>query len=190
VSLGRFGWYEPSLTHGSSGTSGTPWSLPVKYAKVERERRWLLDGLPPFPDDARQVRIVDRYLHGTRLRLREVTETDGTVVRKLGHKVRLGDDASEVACTSLYLDDAEWAALSALPGDVLTKLRVFVPHGEHAVALDVFEAPHRGLVIAEIDAGDGPAGELPPSYAVVREVTSDERYTGAGLAHRGDGHGE
>ena len=115
----------------------------LKYAKVERERRWLLDGLPPFPDDARQVRIVDRYLHGTRLRLREVTETDGTVVRKLGHKVRLGDDAREVACTSLYLDDAEWAALSALPGDVLTKLRVLVPHGEHTIALDVFEASVR-----------------------------------------------
>ena len=126
----------------------------LKYAKVERERRWLLDGLPPFPDDARQVRIVDRYLHGTRLRLREVTDNDGTVVRKLGHKVRLGDDAREVACTSLYLDDAEWAALSALPGDVLTKLRVLVPHGEHTVALDVFEAPYDGLVLAEIDRGD------------------------------------
>ena len=130
----------------------------LKYAKVERERRWLLDGLPPFPDDARQVRIVDRYLHDTRLRLREVTETDGTVVRKLGHKVRLGDDAREVACTSLYLDDAEWAALSALPGDVLTKLRVFVPHGEHTIALDVFEAPYDGLVLAEIDRGDRPGG--------------------------------
>jgi len=159
----------------------------LKYAKVERERRWLLDGLPPFPDDARQVRIVDRYLHGTRLRLREVTETDGTVVRKLGHKVRLGDDAREVACTSLYLDDAEWAALGALPGDVLTKLRVFVPHGEHIVALDVFESPHAGLVLAEIDGGDRPAG-VPDTFTgrfhVVREVTDDEAFTGAALARR------
>ena len=58
----------------------------LKYAKVERERRWLLDGLPPFPDDARQVRIVDRYLHGTRLRLREVTETDGSTRRASLHR--------------------------------------------------------------------------------------------------------
>ena len=159
----------------------------LKYAKVERERRWLLDGLPPFPDDARQVRIVDRYLNGTRLRLREVTETDGTVVRKLGHKVRLGGDAREVACTSLYLDDAEWAALSALPGDVLRKLRVFVPHGEHTIALDVFEAPYDGLVLAEIDSGDRPAGRpdiLTGRYHVVREVTDDEAFTGAALARR------
>ena len=154
----------------------------LKYAKVERERRWLLDGLPPLADDARQVRIVDRYLHGTRLRLREVHETDGTAVRKLGHKVRLGDDAREVACTSLYLDDAEWAALSVLPGDRLTKVRILVPHGDHTIALDVLEAPHGGLVLAEIDAAEGEAVDLPPRYDVVREVTDDERYTGAALA--------
>ena len=131
----------------------------LKYAKVERERRWLLDGLPPFPDDSRQVRIVDRYLHGTRLRLREVTETDGTVVRKLGHKVRLGDDAREVACTSLYLDEAEWAALSGLPGDVLSKLRVTGPvRRAHVIALDAFEPPNDGLLLAEIDGGERAAG--------------------------------
>ena len=154
----------------------------LKYAKVERERRWLLDGLPPFPDDSRQVRIVDRYLHGTRLRLREVTETDGTIVRKLGHKVRLGDDAREVACTSLYLDEAEWAALRGLPGDVLSKVRILVPYGDHVIALDAFEPPNDGLLLAEIDGGDGPASELPASLAVVREVTDDEQYTGASLA--------
>jgi CYTH domain-containing protein len=121
------------------------------------------------------------------LRLREVTETDGTVVRKLGHKVRLGVDAREVACTSLYLDDAEWAALCALPGDVLTKLRVFVPHGELTVALDVFEPPYDGLVLAEIDSGDRPDGgpdTLSGRFDVVREVTDDEAFTGAALARR------
>jgi len=92
-----------------------------------------------------------------------------------------------VACTSLYLDDAEWAALGALPGDVLTKLRVFVPHGEHIVALDVFESPHAGLVLAEIDGGDRPAGvtdTFTGRYRVVREVTDDEAFTGAALARR------
>ena len=87
----------------------------LKYAHVERERRWLLGAVPGLPDDARRLRIVDRYLRRTRLRLREVTEIDGTVVRKLGHKVRLGDDAREVAHTSLYLDGAEWSVLAALP---------------------------------------------------------------------------
>jgi CYTH domain-containing protein len=154
----------------------------LKYARVERERRWLLDGLPPFPDDARQVRIVDRYLTGTRLRLREMVETDGTVVRKLGHKVRVGAGAREVAHTSLYLDDAEWDLLAALPGATLSKVRVLVPHDDLVIALDLFEEPHRGVVLAEIDgAGDGEVA-LPARWPVVREVTDEEAYTGGALA--------
>jgi CYTH domain-containing protein len=153
----------------------------LKYAHVERERRWLLAEVPRFPDDAQQVRIVDRYLSGTRLRLREVTHADGTVIRKLGHKVRLGDDAAEVAHTSLYLDAAEWETLAGLHGAELRKTRTLVPYDAWTVAVDVHAD---GTVLAEIDAGDGPARELPASFAVVREVTSDERYTGAALARR------
>ena len=65
---------------------------------------------------------------------------------------------------------------------MLSKVRILVPHGDRSIALDVFEPPNHGLVLAEIDAGDGPADELPASYAVVREVSDDERYTGAALA--------
>ena len=147
----------------------------LKYAQVERERRWLLDGLPPLHDDARQVRIVDRYLTGTRLRLRETTETDGTVVRKLGHKVRIGDGAREVAHTSLYLDDAEWEVLAALPARALAKTRTLVLNGAGHVAVDVHAD---GTVVAEID-GDG---ELPADWSVVREVTDEEAFTGGALA--------
>ena len=160
----------------------------LKYAHVERERRWLLAAVPELPPDARRLAIVDRYIRGTRLRLREVTEADGTVVRKLGHKVRLGDDASEVAHTSLYLDQAEWEVLAALPADVLTKTRTLVENDGTTVAVDVHED---GTVLAEIDSGDGPVRELPPAYDVVREVSDDEAFTGAalardpGISHRG-----
>lgn len=41
--------------------------------------------------------IVDRYVTGTRLRLREVRHDDGTVIRKLGQKVRLSQGPAEVA---------------------------------------------------------------------------------------------
>ena len=103
--------------------------------------------------------------------------TEGSIVtRKLGHKVRLGDDAAEVAHTSLYLDDAEWDVLVALPADVLTKTRTLVPYDGTTVAVDVHAD---GTVVAEIDGGDGPARELPPSYDVVREVTDEEEFTGA-----------
>ena len=142
----------------------------LKYAHIERERRWLLAAMPDLPDDARRLEITDRYITGTRLRLREVTE-GSIVTRKLGHKVRLGDDAAEVAHTSLYLDDAEWDVLVALPADVLTKTRTLVPYDGMTVAVDVHAD---GTVVAEIDRGDGPARELPPAYDVIREVTDEE----------------
>lgn len=64
-------------------------SHPLTYAVVERERRFLLRRLPDGV--VRTSAIIDRYLLGTRLRLREVVGDDGHVVRKLGHKVRLGE---------------------------------------------------------------------------------------------------
>lgn len=143
----------------------------MKYAVVERERRWLLAEPPPVPEGATRLHIVDRYVDGTRLRLRETTDDAGTVVRKLGHKVRLGAGAAEVAHTSLYLDDAEWDLLAALPARTLTKTRTLVPDGDGHVAVDVHAD---GTVVAEID-GDG---ELPSGWPVVREVTAEEEYTG------------
>jgi CYTH domain-containing protein len=154
----------------------------LKYAHVERERRWLLMRVPELPDDPRTWHIVDRYVRGTRLRLREVTEPDGTVVRKLGQKVRLGDDAREVAHTSLYLDEAEWATLAAMPADVLTKTRTFVPLGHASIAVDVFDGPLAGLVLAEVDSGEGDPVDLPAEYGPFDEVTDDEAFTGGALA--------
>jgi CYTH domain-containing protein len=160
----------------------------LKYAQVERERRWLLLHVPDLPPDLRPARIVDRYVRGTRLRLREVSDADGTVVRKLGHKVRLGEDAREVAHTSLYLDEAEWAALAGLPADVLTKNRTIVPHGDARLAIDVFDGPLAGLVLVEIDSGDGDEVEPPPQYQPFDEVTDDEAFTGGALAQEARRH--
>lgn len=158
---------------------------PLKYAVVERERRWLLDGLPPgeVEGDREVVLVEDRYVRGTRLRLRQVTSADGTVVRKLGHKVRLGDGGpAEVACTSLYLDDTEWDLLAGLPSDRLTKRRVRHEQDGAVVAVDEFLDDLAGLVLGEIDRRDGPEVEPPGEWRVVREVTAEEAFTGSELA--------
>jgi CYTH domain-containing protein len=160
----------------------------LKYAHVERERRWLLMRVPDLQHNPRTVHVVDRYLHGTRLRLREVSEPDGTVIRKLGQKVRLGDDAREVAHTSMYLDEAEWAMLSALPADVVTKTRTFAPLGGASIAFDVFEGPLAGLVLAEVDSGDGDPVDLPAEYGPFDEVTDDGAFTGSALAQEARRH--
>jgi CYTH domain-containing protein len=151
----------------------------LKYAHVERERRWLLATVPELT--GMPMGIIDQYLVGTRLRLREVTVGE-SVQRKLGHKVRLDAGPGEVACTSVYLDDAEWSILSGLPAEVLRKQRWrLMRHGER-VTVDVFGGALTGLVLAEIDRGSGPDRDLPVGFDVVAEVTQDEAFTGAALA--------
>ena len=145
---------------------------------VERERRFLVRAIPDGVHH--RVEIIDRYLVGTRLRLREVRSSDGHLVRKLGHKVRLSDGPAEVACTSVYLDDAEWALLVALPARLLRKTRHIVVRDGLRVAVDEHED---GTLVAEIDDGaDLPAG-IPDWLEVLADVSDDERWTGAALAH-------
>lgn len=153
-------------------------SISLKYAVVERERRYRLARLPDGVSSTKE--IVDRYVTGTRLRLREVRESDGTLTRKLGHKVRLTDGPAEVACTNFYLDGDEWAVLAALPARLLRKRRHMVDRDGLLVAVDEYED---GTLIAEIDDGDQPSDFVPEWLDVVDDVTADEAWTGARLAH-------
>jgi CYTH domain-containing protein len=152
-------------------------AVSLKYAVVERERRFLVSKLPDAAHERR--RIVDRYVTGTRLRLREVVTEDGVVTRKLGHKVRLGEGPQEIACTSLYLDDGEWDVLSRLPAKTLRKVRHLVTRGGVTVAIDELDD---GTLLAEIDDQDGAQVPVPSWLDVVRDVTDDEKWTGARLA--------
>lgn len=149
----------------------------MKYAVVERERRYLVRSLPEGVTSTKQV--IDRYVTGTRLRLREVHADDGSVVRKLAHKVRLSDGPAEVACTNFYLDDQEWTVLADLPARVLRKTRHMVHRDGLIVAVDQHED---GTLVAEIDDGERAARSVPEWLDVVADVSGDERWTGAELA--------
>lgn len=146
-------------------------SYSMKYAHVERERRFLLAAAPP--NLAGGDRIDDAYLTGTRLRLRTVTSPTGVVTHKLGFKVRL-DGSRAVACTTMYLDTSEAGVLRALPASHLSKVR----HRVDGVGVDVFAGALAGLVLAETQGS-----EPPTHFQLVNEVTDDDRYSGAGLAH-------
>ena len=149
---------------------------PLKYAQVERERRYLVREIP---DGVLYVQeIEDAYIEGTRLRLRQVT-SQGEVTRKLGHKIRLGQGPREVASTSLYLDDAEWDRLCTLPVHRVRKRRHHVVRDGHAFAVDEFPD---GTLLAEFDDGDGTPTGVPAWLEVVADVSDDEEWTGAGRA--------
>ncbi|WP_104105226.1 hypothetical protein [Nocardioides sp. 616] len=153
--------------------------MPVsrKYAVIERERRYLVRTLPDPVTSVRE--IEDRYVTGTRMRLREVRAADGTVVRKLTHKVRLAAGPSEVACTNFYLDEGEWSLLVGLPARTLRKRRHLVSRDGVVVAVDELED---GTLLAEIDDGETPPGPVPEWLDVIADVSGDEAWTGLGLA--------
>jgi len=163
-----------------SDDAGLSW----KYAVVERERRFLPAGDVDLSTASRVLEIEDRYVEGTRLRVRTVREPGRPLVRKLGQKVRLPPgDAPAIAHTSLYLDEAEHALLSGLPAVTLRKTRhVVALAAAHEVAVDVFHGGLSGLTLAEVDLGPrGSLTEPVPTWLGV-EVTGVEEFTGHALA--------
>jgi CYTH domain-containing protein len=153
----------------------------TKYARVERERRFLLDDVP---DGAvlRTTRIVDRYIVNTGLRLRraeENTESGEQTVHKLTQKLaRPGGGPGLI--TTIYLSESEYEALAAIPAERLAKTRLSIP----PFGIDVFESVLRGLLLAEIEfeTDDDMLAFSAPGWAIA-EVTDDVRFTGGQLLH-------
>jgi CYTH domain-containing protein len=151
-----------------------------KYARVERERRFLLAGPPPASAVTESRRITDRYLPGTRLRLRRVDLT-GTGERefKFTQKVPAGEPGFvQGLITNTYLSAAEYELLASLPAGVLSKTRLSIP----PLSADVFDPPLHGLVMADVEfTTDQAARDFSPPEIAVAEVTADPRFTGGSL---------
>ncbi len=144
-----------------------------KYARIERERRFLV---AEFPSEGRPVRvteIVDRYFPGTTLRLRRMIARvgeDATEICKLTQKVRSESGGAEQGLiTTTYLSESEYELLARLPGDDLRKTRFSIRRG-----VDVFAPPLDGLILARGGVRDGQGDDgVPPS--VLRADRGHER---------------
>ena len=154
-----------------------PASKERRYARLELERRFLLSTVPG--EATRRLRLWDRYIRGTRLRLRRQQSDDGAVFHKLTQKVPQPDGGPGLV-TTMYLDETEYRVMAELPADALRKVRLSVP----PFAVDLFSGPLAGLVIGEVEfetEADRDAYR-PPLDTVVREITGDRRLTCAALA--------
>jgi CYTH domain-containing protein len=158
-----------------------------KYAHVERERRWLVDpaSRPPL-DGLDWVLIEDRYIRGTRMRLRRMSNSvTGERSLKLTKKYDSPDPLARPIVTA-YLTEAEHALLSTLEADPLTKRRYSIAVGGFEWSLDLFAGPLEGLELLEIEAPDAQSlTRLTPPGWVRAEVSSDSNYEGGTLARRG-----
>lgn len=151
-----------------------------KYARVEWERRFLLRDFPRELEVTQVRLILDRYIEGTRLRLRRIIEYDGNDVFKLTQKLPSEKPgARQGLITTLYLSRDEFEVFAKLPAKTLSKLRHSVP----PFGVDVFEGPLQGVILAEAEfpSEEEAASLVLPSF-IVGEVTADPRFTGGSLA--------
>jgi CYTH domain-containing protein len=161
-----------------------PGSRAGKYARTERERRFLLAGPPAEAAITASRRITDRYLAGTRLRLRRVDHLGSQAHEyKLTQKIPAGRPGHiRGLITNIYLSAAEYDLVAVLPAEVLCKTRLSVP----PLSVDVFDPPLHGLILAEAEfATDQEAQSFPRPAGVVAEVTDDARFAGSSLARTG-----
>ncbi|HEU4650257.1 MAG TPA: hypothetical protein VFS49_02480 [Croceibacterium sp.] len=155
-----------------------------KYARLELERRWLVDiARRPSLDGAWMTLIEDRYIIGTRMRLRQMSRPDlGETKWKLTKKYDTERPEARPIVTN-YLTGAEHAVFAALPALPLRKRRYHLPIDGRFWSIDVFEGQLAGLELVETEAADETAlaALVPPPWAT-KEVTHDPRYQCGSLA--------
>ena len=167
------------------GTAADVTAKRLKYARVERERRFLLTGLPEGLEPAApHTQIFDNYLTGTRLRLRKIRVPERREwTWKLTQKFAPDpSDFSRTLITNIYLSQYEYEMLAVFEGDELRKNRYPFEHEGRAYSVDVFLGNLRGLFLAEteFETDEELRAFAPPAFAAL-EVTNDETFTGARL---------
>jgi CYTH domain-containing protein len=154
-----------------------------KYAHIERERRFLVDrATRPALTRLPWVEIEDRYLDGTRLRLRRMRDSaTGAVVFKLTKKYETGDVRARPIVTA-YLTEAEYHVFAALPARRLVKRRYKVEIEGGAFGIDLFQGELEGLVLAEVESADDAALStlIVPDWGI--DVSDDPRFEGGFLS--------
>lgn len=157
-----------------------------KYSCIEFERRFLVRAVPAnIVAGAYRWRIVDRYITGTRLRLRRMEAPHGgPIQRKLTQKFSESNEPTiQTTITNIYLNEAEYRVLEALGGSEILKYRYVIDIQDHQFGIDVFGGRHEGLILAEVEEESEVALKQValPAFAV-RDVTGDTFFTGGALA--------
>lgn len=157
-----------------------------KYARIKRERRFLLRELPePLTRASLHTQITDNYISNTRLRLRKVRvpQTNKWTVELTQKFAPEPGDLSRAMITNIYLSPQEYAVFSQFEGNEIRKNRHPFEHEDRSYSIDVFLGALWGLILAETTfETDGEMESLLlPSFAIM-EVTNNEMFTGGKLA--------
>ena len=157
-----------------------------KYARVERERRYLLQDLPQGLTRADpHLQITDNYITGTRLRLRKVREprTNKWTVKFTQKFAPNPDDLSRTIITNTYLDALEAETLSVFNTNEIRKNRYYFDFEGRRFSVDMFLGDLFGLVLAEVDfETDEELDNYPKPPFALADVTNELLFTGGSLS--------
>src|SRR6266567_1968670 len=112
-----------------------------KYARVERERRYLLHNLPEGLSRAEHhLQITDNYLTGTRLRIRKVRDpkTNKWIVKFTQKSAPDPNDLSRTTITNIYLNAMEAETLSIFEANEIRKNRYYFSFEGQRFSVDMF----------------------------------------------------
>ena len=156
-----------------------------KYARLERERRYLLEDLPEGLTRASpHVQITDNYITGTRLRLRKVRNplTNKWTVKFTQKFATDAKDLSRTVITNTYLNALEAETLSVFDTNEIRKNRYAFEHEGRKFGIDMFLGDLFGLVMAEVsfETDEELQNFQKPRFALA-EVTNVELFTGGRL---------
>jgi CYTH domain-containing protein len=156
-----------------------------KYARLERERRYLLQDLPEGLTRASpHVQITDNYITGTRLRLRKVRNplTNKWTVKFTQKFTADAKDLSRTVITNTYLNALEAETLSVFDTNEIRKNRYTFEHEGQKFGIDMFLGDLFGLVMAEVsfETDEELENFRKPRFALA-EVTNEELFTGGRL---------
>ena len=159
-------------------------NLEHKYTVIEYERRFLVLPNVDWKSDVESYskHFEDKYLHGTRLRLRILTDSDtDRRVIKLNKKTETDSPYCTIV-SRILLTQAEYELLDKLDGARIAKTRYYHSHLERVFSIDVFEDELEGLILCETEAqglDELMSVKFPPFAR--HEVTEDPFFTGGNL---------
>ena len=156
-----------------------------KYARVERERRYLLQDLPEGLTRAdAHLQITDNYITGTRLRIRKVREprSNKWTVKFTQKFAPNPEDLSRTIITNIYLNALEAETLSVFNANEIRKNRYYFDHDGHRFSIDMFLGDLFGLVLAEVGfETDEELDNYPKPPFALADVTNDPLFAGGRL---------
>jgi len=157
-----------------------------KYARIERERRYLLQDLPEGLTRAdHHLQITDNYITGTRLRIRKVRDpkTNKWIVKFTQKFAPNPEDLSRTIITNTYLNAIEAETLAVFEANEIRKNRYTFEFQDRRFSIDMFLGDLFGLILAEVsfETDEDLDSFAKPPFALA-EVTNNEIFSGGRLS--------